>query len=119
MKLDRINHVQLEVADLDRSVRWYKRMLGMRMTPPTTDGARDLRATGDFRLRLVTGTPARARQFRVGIHVESRVELRRWRAHVDASGGLGNPIVEREGYYGFTVSDPDGYMLEFYSEAAE
>ncbi|NDD28428.1 MAG: VOC family protein [Proteobacteria bacterium] len=105
MKLERLNDLQLEVADVDRSARWYRRMLGLRIV-----------AQG---LRLVSGTPLRARQFRLGVHLDDRVAVRRWRAHVDASGGFGNPVTESAGYYGCTVADPDGYLVEFYTEAPE
>lgn len=119
MKLDGFNDLQIEVSDVDRSGRWYRRALGMRLLPPSAEGGGALLCAGGFRLRLVAGTPSRARQFRIGVRLDDRATVRRWRAHVDASGGFGNPIADRAGYYGFTVADPDGYLVEFMTDADE
>lgn len=119
MKLERLNDLQLEVADVDRSARWYRRMLGLRIVAQGLPETCILQSVEGFRLRLVSGTPLRARQFRLGVHLDDRVAVRRWRAHVDASGGFGNPVTESAGYYGCTVADPDGYLVEFYTEAPE
>lgn len=94
-------------------------MLGMRLLPARENGYAVLQSTEGTRLRLVAGTPARSRSFRIGIRVDDRPTVRRWRAHIDASGGFGNPIVDRTAWYGFTVADPDGYLVEFYTDAPE
>lgn len=119
MKLERINDLQIDVTDVDRSGRWYRRILGMRLLPAPVDGGAVLVSAGGTRLRLVVGTPNRSRQFRIGVRVDDRATVRKWRAHVDAGGGFGNPIIEQLGYYGFTVADPDGYLVEFMTEADE
>lgn len=119
MKLARINDLQIDVADVDRSGRWYRRMLGMRLLPVTDEGVAELESTDGFSLRLVAGTPSHSRQFRIGVRLDDRSTVRKWRAHVDAGGGFANPIVERPGYYGFTVADPDGYLVEFMTDTDE
>lgn len=96
-------------------------MLGLkppRPAPPPRDGVVSLQSPA-FRLSLVAGTPSRARAFRFGLHLPSRAEVRAWRAHLDHNGGMPAPIQERDGTYGFTVADPDGYVLEFASDARE
>lgn len=119
MKLERINDLQIDVTDVDRSGRWYRRILGMRLLARSVDGVTVLVSTDGSRLRLAVGAPNRSRQFRIGIRVDDRATVRKWRAHVDAGGGFGNPIIDRPGYYGFTVADPDGYLVEFMTEADE
>lgn len=111
--------LQLEVTDVDRSGRWYRRVLGMRNKSSVGAEGLTLQAQGDFQIRLVAGMSARPRNFRFGLQLSNRVEVRQWRAHVDAADTYANPIVERESYYGFTVADPDGYLLEFQTDAPE
>jgi catechol 2,3-dioxygenase-like lactoylglutathione lyase family enzyme len=118
MKLESITFLQLEVTDPERSGRWYRRVLGMRLLPPEKAGRRDL-VGGQFRMRLIAGTPLRARAFRIGLHLDDRPTVRAWRKHVDASDAFPNPVVESEAYYGFTVADPDGCLVEFYTEREE
>ncbi len=119
MKIEWFTDIQLEVGDPERSARWYRRMLGMKASPHATDEGRELHSASGLRLRVVLGTAQRSRQFRLGVHVAGRVEVRRWRSHIDANGGLANPITDTPDRYGFTIADPDGYLLEFYTETPE
>ncbi|MBM3460775.1 MAG: VOC family protein [Armatimonadetes bacterium] len=113
MRLDHVSYLQIEVSNLDRSFRWYRRMLGL-----VPAGPGRLKG-GLLLLSLVEGTVARARAFRFGVACSSRREVRAWRAHQDNNAGMPTPITEREGRYGFTIADPDSYVLEFFTAAPE
>jgi len=119
-RLDRINYLQLEVADLDRSGRWYRRMLSLKPAPTVRANELVILKCGqDLTLHLVRGSPARSRHFRIGLQLDSRPEVRAWRAHMDHNGATASPIEERDSYYGFILADPDGYVLEFFTAAPE
>lgn len=112
--------MRLEVSNLDTSTRWYRRALGLK--PPKGQPASAstclLEGSG-FRIWLYAGAPARSARFRLGLFLPTRREVRAWRSHLDHSDAMPGPIQELDGLYGFTVADPDRYVLEFCTSEPE
>jgi catechol 2,3-dioxygenase-like lactoylglutathione lyase family enzyme len=104
-----ISFLQLEVSDVERSLRWYRRSLGLK---PQRGGPANVLLGASLTLALVGGTPSRARGFRFGLRLDTREAVRAWRAHLDHSSAMPTSIVEQDGVYGFSVVDPDGYVLD-------
>jgi catechol 2,3-dioxygenase-like lactoylglutathione lyase family enzyme len=125
-----LTHIQLSVRDLQRSVRFYQSVLGLRKKFEgdaataflTTPGANDiitLNAAGD---RTNAGESGGIAHF--GFQVEGLSDFERALAEAATSGGQ---VVRRgvretedcpEESWAF-VKDPDGYLFEIYAPYAE
>jgi glyoxylase I family protein len=121
-----IHHVAVTVSDLDRSVPWYRALIG---TDPVID-----EDTGPFRhvVWLVGGTLLGLHQFtdgdnevafderRPGLdHVSfacaDRGELETWQSHLDELGVNHGGIVDAGYGSGLSFRDPDNLPLEFFA----
>jgi glyoxylase I family protein len=121
-----IQHVAVTVSDLDRSVPWYRDLIG---AEPVLD-----EDTGPFRhvVWLLGGTLLGLHQFsgaapdrdfdehRVGLdHVSfgcaSRSELESWQTHLDDLGIAHGGIVDASYGSGLSFRDPDNLPLEFFA----
>jgi catechol 2,3-dioxygenase-like lactoylglutathione lyase family enzyme len=121
-----ISHVTLTVTDLDASIAWYERALGLRRV-------RDMAGPG-WRRTLLTGgaglviglqahdrTPAGDRfdEARVGLdHLSfacaDRAEVLAWLAELDAAG-IPHSEISPEPATVATCPDPDGIAIEFFA----
>ncbi|MEW6747751.1 MAG: VOC family protein [Planctomycetota bacterium] len=121
MKVQGIDHLQLEVADLERSHQFYVQVPGMEDYAIDESDRIFLRAGRDV-LTLVRGPSERdatsALQHTDRVHfgflTESEQQLREWRAHLQQ---LRIPLVdEKRGDQGWSlyVRDPDGYLVELF-----
>lgn len=123
-----IHHTALTVSDLDRSVPWYRELIG---SDPVID-----EDTGPFRhvVWLIGGTLLGLHQFpegsdgtafdehRVGLdHVSfgcaDRAALEGWQAHLDELGVAHGGIVDAPYGSGLSFRDPDNLPLEFFAPA--
>lgn len=125
-----LTHIQLAVRDMERSIRFYKRVLGLEdkfkesesFVFLTTPGTHDI-----ITLRQSDESPARAGEMggiaHFGFHLEDHPDFEAALLAVVECGGT----VVRRGVretddcpaepWAF-VRDPDGYLLELYSPSA-
>jgi catechol 2,3-dioxygenase len=115
--------VRLQVADLERSIGYYARVLGLRTTERTAAGA-TLAAQGDetplVELRELPGATPVPRRGRLGLYhfallLPDRPSLGRFVSHLQALGeyfGSSDHLVSEALY----LTDPDGLGIEVYAD---
>lgn len=118
-----IDSVRLQVADLDRSIAYYKGVLGMHVLA-RTDGAAELGSADDRRalIRLVEKPDAQhvPRRGLLGLYhfavlLPNRAALGRFVAHLGEIGsyaGMSDHLVSEAVY----LTDPDGLGIEVYAD---
>jgi glyoxylase I family protein len=117
-------HVTLTVTDLERSADFYNRVFSAQtgMAGEDEHGAFALCMGEGFMvgLRKHASTPAgdrfhfaRVGMDHMGVHVESKAELEKWRAHLDELGVEHSGIVQSPHGVHLNMKDPDGIATEF------
>ncbi len=119
----RLGRVRLQVADLERSLSFYERVLGMRVIRRTADSA-SLGPHGEDReivhlrqLRSARPVPKRGLLglYHFAILLPDRASLGRFVAHLAAIGeyaGMSDHFVSEAVY----LTDPDGLGIEVYAD---
>ena len=119
----RLGSVRLQVADLDRSVLFYERFLGMRVVRRTDDSV-GLGAYGEDReivhLRQLEGARPVPKRGLLGLYhfailLPDRASLGRFVAHlaeIGARAGMSDHFVSEAVY----LTDPDGLGIEVYAD---
>jgi glyoxylase I family protein len=121
-----VHHVALTVSDLERSVPWYRGLIG---TDPVID-----EDTGPFRhvVWLMGGTLLGLHQFNgstsdrdydehhlgldhVSFGCAARSDLEMWQKHLDGLGIKHGGIVDAPYGSGLSFRDPDNLALEFFA----
>lgn len=124
-----IHHVSLTVTDLDRSVAWYKQVLGltelMREDHPDGNGYAIILGQPDFSMcvglhtHLANGSEpcneTRTGLDHVSFGVAQRADLDAWAEHFRKLNVLQSPISDHEGYAVLVFRDPDNIQLELIS----
>jgi glyoxylase I family protein len=121
-----LNHLSLSVADLDRSLAFYRDLLGTPVLVEPYDGVRfdgriALVRIGSLGLDLQEHTangderfdPARSGLDHLGFAAGSVAELEAWAARLDDARVQRSPIRDIEVGWMFDFEDPDGIQLEF------
>lgn len=119
----RVGHVELQVADLERSVRYYSEVIGLRVVEASGAIARLGAQEDDGVLVVLREQPAARRAdarphlglFHFAILLPSRAALGRFVRHVSTQGvrmGAGDHLVS-EAFY---LTDPDGLGIEVYAD---
>lgn len=118
----RLGSVRLQVAELDRSLEWYRRVLGLRVLERATQhavlGAEDSAPLVELReLRGALPVPRRGRLglYHFAVLLPSRPSLARFVHHLGAIGeraGMSDHLVSEAVY----LSDPDGLGIEVYAD---
>ena len=112
--------VELSVADLARSLRYYRESIGLEVLDEG-DGRASLGAGGRELLRLVEEPGAQpvhhnSGLFHLAVLVRSRVDLARWLAHASRDGvqltGASDHVVSEALY----LRDPDHHGIEIYAD---
>jgi catechol 2,3-dioxygenase len=118
-----VGRVQLDVAELERSLRYYQQVLGFRLLERTT-GHATLGASGSddviVELHEVPGATPTPNKGRLGLYhfailLPTRADLGRFVAHLGRMGvraGQGDHLVS-EAFY---LNDPDGLGIEVYAD---
>jgi catechol 2,3-dioxygenase len=119
----RLGRVRLQVADLERSLAWYREVLGLRVLSRTADGA-VLGAHGDdaplVELRERPGASPQPHRGRLGLYhfailLPDRASLGRFVSHLARIGeraGASDHLVSEALY----LNDPDGLGIEVYAD---
>jgi catechol 2,3-dioxygenase len=119
----RLGRVRLQVADLDRSIGWYQRVLGFTVMERSAGGA-SLAAEGAteplVELREKKGVRPVPRRGLLGLYhyallLPDRAALGRFIAHLERLGlqaGMSDHFVSEAVY----IDDPDGLGIEIYAD---
>jgi catechol 2,3-dioxygenase len=119
----RLGPVRLQIADLERSVAYYERVIGLRLLERTASSATlgphdDDAALVELRERVgATAVPRRGRLglYHFAILLPDRASLGRFVAHlssIDEYAGMSDHLVSEAIY----LSDPDGLGIEVYAD---
>jgi len=119
----RLGPVRLQIADLERSLAWYERVLGLRVAGRAAGGA-SLAPHDDenviVELRELPGARPVSRRGRLGLYhyailLPDRASLGRFVAHlaeIGAYAGMSDHFVSEALY----LTDPDGLGIEVYAD---
>jgi catechol 2,3-dioxygenase-like lactoylglutathione lyase family enzyme len=124
-----INHVSVTVTDVDKSVEWYKQVLGlvelMKEQHPADEGYGVVLGKPDWSICVGVHThPTNGKERfsedrtgldHVGFMVANRGELDTWKQRLEELGVEHSPINDRQGYATLVFRDPDNIQLEFMS----
>jgi glyoxylase I family protein len=117
--LDRLSHFQLNVSDLDASVAWYERVLGLTELRGEPGLYVTLQSTtGRFRLVLFAGGPADAKGAldHIAFAVSDVGALSAWCEHLTAIGIPNEGLKPNIAGQSVDLFDPDGNNIELISE---
>jgi catechol 2,3-dioxygenase-like lactoylglutathione lyase family enzyme len=117
--LERLSHVQLRVSDLDASVAWYERALGL--TELRRESGRYVAlesTTGRFRVVLSAGGTAGAPGAldHIAFAISDVGALTSWCEHLSAMGIPYEGIKRNIAGQSVDLFDPDGNNIELVSE---
>jgi catechol 2,3-dioxygenase-like lactoylglutathione lyase family enzyme len=123
-----VHHVKIPVTDLDRSLDWYSRVFGLRVTIEFPDGDGVVRGAGGplpglgdtlVTFRHNPKAVAGCEGFDpVSFAVDGRADIEAWAAHLDRLGISHSPVIEASVGWLLVFTDPDGLQLHLYSWAA-
>jgi glyoxylase I family protein len=124
MRITGIHHITLLVADVERSLAFYRNVLGMRLVEQTVnDDDRSARhfIFGDADRMLLTcleypdldeGKVGRGSTHHFALSVESEAELNAWKQYLAEKGIPTTDVMDRTGAKSIYLRDPDGHILE-------
>ena len=114
-----VAHLNLTVADIDRSQAFYERWFGFDQRPETySDGTRFVRNADGFDLAFHPGQPPSppAPTVHFGFRTEEADEVRTLLAELRAAHVPITESHDEPGYVSLKCLDPDGYEIEVYAE---
>ena len=125
MRISGIHHVTLLVADVERSLAFYRNVLGMRLIEQTVNdddsNARHFIFGDADGQPMVTcleypdldeGRVGRGSTHHFALSVESEAELNAWKQYLEGKGIPVTEVMEREGFKSIYLRDPDGHIVE-------
>jgi glyoxylase I family protein len=124
MRITGIHHITLLVSNLDRSLSFYRNVLGLRLVKQTVN--QDDRSArhfifGDADGMLITcleypdldeGKVGRGSTHHFALAVESEAELEAWRGYLGEKGIPTTEVMDREDSRSIYLRDPDGHIVE-------
>lgn len=127
LRIAGLHHVTLLCADVERSLAFYRNLLGMRLVKQTVNED-DRRARhfffGDEEGRpgtLITcleypdldeGSVGRGSTHHFALAVESEEELAAWREYLVSRGIATTEVLDRTHFKSIYLRDPDGHIVE-------
>jgi catechol 2,3-dioxygenase-like lactoylglutathione lyase family enzyme len=121
MKIERIDHLNLTVADIDRSVEFYKRVLGMKAESMGEDRAALYFGQQKIHLDVAGGTMAMSGEKRMPAHIcfITETPMSEVAAHLETCGVPVRMQGPRAGAIGTIqsvyIDDPDQNSIEISS----
>jgi glyoxylase I family protein len=125
MRITGIHHITLLVADVERSLAFYRNILGMRLVQQTVNdddaSARHLIFGDEEGRTLVTcleypdldeGKVGRGSTHHFALSVESEAELAAWTQYLGEKGIPTTDVMDRSGSKSIYLRDPDGHIVE-------
>ncbi|HEX6651915.1 MAG TPA: VOC family protein [Thermoleophilaceae bacterium] len=125
MRITGIHHITLLVSDVERSLAFYRNVLGMQLVKQTVnddDGSARHFIFGDADGQpLVTcleypdldeGKVGRGSTHHFALAVESEEELAAWRTYLTEKGIPTTDVLDRTGAKSIYLRDPDGHIVE-------
>jgi glyoxylase I family protein len=127
MRIAGLHHITLLVADVERSLAFYRNLLGMRLVKQTVnDDDKNARhfIFGDEDGRpgtLITcleypdldeGSVGRGSTHHFALAVESEAELAAWREYLASRGIATTDVMDRSDFKSIYLRDPDGHIVE-------
>jgi len=112
-------HLNLLVADLERSVAFYEQFFGFARHAKYGDGTVFVRNAQGFDLGLKPGAPGAmpAPTMHFGFRAPDPDAVRRLRDELHRTGAPFTEESDEDDFVGCKVLDPDGYEIEIYWEA--
>jgi len=124
MRIAGIHHVTLLVADAERSLAFYRNVLGLRLVKQTVN--EDDRSArhfifGDEDRSLLTcleypdldeGKVGRGSTHHFALAVESDAELAAWKGYLDEKAIPTTAVMDRGDFRSIYLRDPDGHIVE-------
>ena len=132
LEITGLHHVTLIVADVERSVGFYRSVLGLRLVKQTVnDDDRSARHFffGDAEGRpgtLITcleypqldpGKVGTGSTHHLALAVESEEELQAWRGYLASRGVSCTEVLDRTYFKSLYLRDPDGHIIELATRA--
>ncbi len=111
-----IGHVGLKVADVSRSVRFYRNILGLN---GRVSGQRVAYVPSGADMLVLHGKGYGTSDFHFGFRVDSPSEVDKWRAWLRSRNMRIYQEVTEEKYRSIKIRDPDGYWIEISYEGRE
>jgi glyoxylase I family protein len=127
MRIVGLHHITLLCADVERSLAFYRNVLGMRLVKQTVnddDSSARHFIFGDEEGRtgtLITcleypdldeGTVGRGSTHHFALAVESEEELAAWHDYLVSRGIPATEVMDRSDFKSIYVRDPDGHIVE-------
>jgi glyoxylase I family protein len=127
MRIAGLHHITLLVSDVERSLAFYRNVLGMRLVKQTVnDDDQNARhfIFGDEEGRpgtLITcleypdldeGSIGRGSTHHFALAVESEAELAAWREYLASHGIPTTDLLDRTDFKSIYLRDPDGHIVE-------
>ena len=100
-----VNHISLQVSNLQRSTDFYQRVFGC--TVNKRDGNNQLMFGKDFLVLRPGNPPGKVDHFEIGVDNFNKESVT-----ADLKARAATPIDQQGGGFGFHVLDPDGFPVQ-------